>query len=85
LFSGKDRAFFFFNYEELPSAESTLRTRTIMSPSAQSGLYRFFNATNIGSTGTLLRLIQLAQRPQPARLLRFYVPRMFTQEPRQQG
>src|SRR6185369_4876117 len=50
LFSGKDKAFFFANYEEYRLPESTLRTRTIMSPLAQSGIYRFFNATNVSGS-----------------------------------
>ncbi|HZI49279.1 MAG TPA: TonB-dependent receptor [Pyrinomonadaceae bacterium] len=50
VFNGKDRAFFFFNYEEFRLPESTLRTRTVMSPQAQSGLYRFFNATNVSGS-----------------------------------
>lgn len=42
LFSGKDKAFFFVNYEEFRLPErSPLRTRTILSPEAQSGIYRF--------------------------------------------
>jgi hypothetical protein len=51
LFNGKDKAFFFFNYEEYRLPESTLRTRTVLSTAAQSGLYRFFSATNV-ATGT---------------------------------
>lgn len=47
LFNGKDRAFFFFNYEEYRLPESTLRTRTVMSVPAQAGTYRFFSATNV--------------------------------------
>ena len=45
LFSGKDRAFFFFNYEEFRLPESTLRTRNLISTTAQSGLYQFFSST----------------------------------------
>lgn len=45
LFSGKDRAFFFVNYEEFRLPESTLRTRTVMSTQAQSGIYRFLSST----------------------------------------
>src|ERR1044071_3137393 len=35
LFSGKDRAFFFFNYEEYRLPESALRTRNVLSTAAQ--------------------------------------------------
>jgi Carboxypeptidase regulatory-like domain len=41
LFSGKDKAFFFVNYEEYRLPEKTFRTRTILSPQAQSGIFRF--------------------------------------------
>lgn len=42
LFSGRDKAFFFVNYEEFRLPErSPIRTRTILSPLAQSGIYRF--------------------------------------------
>jgi hypothetical protein len=45
LFNGKDKAFFFFNYEEFRLPENTLRTRTILSPEAQAGIHRFYAAT----------------------------------------
>ena len=42
LFNGKDRAFFFVNYEEYRLPEkSPGRVRTILSPEAQSGIHRF--------------------------------------------
>src|SRR5215203_36031 len=42
LFSGKDRAFFFVNYEEFRLPEkSSPRTRTILNPLAQQGIHRF--------------------------------------------
>jgi hypothetical protein len=45
---GRDKAFFFVNYEEYRLPEkSPLRTRTILTPQAQSGLFRFTNNTNI--------------------------------------
>src|ERR1700704_1255202 len=49
LFNGKDKAFFFFNYEEYRLPESTLRTRNVMSTLAQAGTYRFFAATNLAT------------------------------------
>jgi Carboxypeptidase regulatory-like domain len=45
LFNGKDKAFFFVNYEEYRLPERTSRTKNILSPQAQSGVYRFFSAT----------------------------------------
>lgn len=48
LFSGKDRAFFFVNYEEYRLPEkSPPRTRTVLNPLAQSGIHRF-TTTNAG-------------------------------------
>ena len=44
VFNGKDKAFFFFNYEEYRLPESTLRTRTVLSTQAQSGVYRWLQA-----------------------------------------
>jgi hypothetical protein len=45
VFNGKDRAFFFVNYEEYRLPERTARTRNILSPQAQAGFYRFINTT----------------------------------------
>jgi hypothetical protein len=39
LFNGKDKAFFFVNYEEYRLPEAQLRTRTVLSPSAISGIF----------------------------------------------
>ena len=39
--SGKDKAFFFVNYEEFRYPESLSRTRTIMKPQAQEGIYTY--------------------------------------------
>jgi len=41
LFNGKDKAFFFVNYEEYRLPEKTFRTRNILSSEAQSGIFRF--------------------------------------------
>lgn len=41
LFNGRNRAFFFVNYEELRQPNSVARNRTIMSPSAQEGRFRY--------------------------------------------
>jgi hypothetical protein len=47
LFSGKDKAFFFVNYEEYRLPEKTFRTRTILTPDAQSGIFKFNLAANV--------------------------------------
>ncbi|MGI8670409.1 MAG: TonB-dependent receptor domain-containing protein [Aridibacter sp.] len=39
--SGKDRAFFFVNYEEFRQPASQTRTRNILSTQAQSGIYQY--------------------------------------------
>jgi Carboxypeptidase regulatory-like domain len=52
VFNGKDKAFFFLNYEEYRLPESTLRTRILLSTPAQSGLYRFFSSTNVATAAT---------------------------------
>jgi hypothetical protein len=41
LFNGKDRAFFFVNYEEYRLPERTARTRQLLTPEAQAGIYRY--------------------------------------------
>lgn len=46
LFNGKDKAFFFFNYEEYRLPEKTFRTRTILNPLAQAGNFRFLAANS---------------------------------------
>ncbi|MFY9554298.1 MAG: carboxypeptidase regulatory-like domain-containing protein, partial [Blastocatellia bacterium] len=37
----KDRAWFFVNYEEFRLPEATVRTRTILTPDAQAGIFRY--------------------------------------------
>jgi hypothetical protein len=52
LFNGKDKAFFFVNYEEYRLPErSPPRTRTVLNPLAQQGIHRFTttNATYAGA------------------------------------
>jgi len=41
VFNGKDRAFFFVNYEEYRLPEQTTRTRTILTADAQAGIYKY--------------------------------------------
>jgi hypothetical protein len=42
--SGKDKRFFFVNYEEFRQPESQSRTRVILTPQAQAGTYRYITA-----------------------------------------
>jgi hypothetical protein len=46
-FNGRNRAFFFVNYEELHEPGATRRTRTILSPDAQQGLFRYNTAGGV--------------------------------------
>jgi carboxypeptidase family protein len=44
--SGKDKAFFFFNYEEFRQPESLNRTRVVLKPSAQLGNFSYLVTVN---------------------------------------
>lgn len=41
VWNGRDRAFFFVNYEEYRLPEQVTRQRTILSPEAQAGIYQY--------------------------------------------
>ena len=41
--SGKDRAFFFVNYEQFRLPESQAKTRTILTPDAQNGIFKYIS------------------------------------------
>ncbi len=53
LFDGHNRAFFFANYEEFRQPGQVERVRTILSPEAQAGLFRY-------GSGAAVNLFQLA-------------------------
>jgi len=55
-FSGKDKAFFFFNYEAYYFPSQQTRTRTIYNPAVESGIYRY----TVGSTIQQVDLLALA-------------------------
>lgn len=57
-FNGRNRAFFFVNYEELREPGGTRRTRTILSPSAQQGVFRYNTTSGVQS----VNLYELAGR-----------------------
>lgn len=62
LFNGRDKAFFFTNYEEYRLPTQISRQRTILGPSAQQGLFRY-NVTSGGQTQVReVDLLQLAAR-----------------------
>ena len=56
VFNGKDKAFFFVNYEEFRLPEQQLRQRVILSPQAQSGVFRYLTGAGVQS----VNLLQLA-------------------------
>ncbi len=51
--SGKDRAFFFVNYEQFRQPESQTRQRVILSPQAQAGNYQYVVGTATQSVNVL--------------------------------
>ncbi|MGH9384248.1 MAG: carboxypeptidase regulatory-like domain-containing protein [Vicinamibacterales bacterium] len=55
-FNGRNRAFFFVNYEELRQPAATRRTRTILTREAQQGLFRYNTAGGVRE----VNLFQLA-------------------------
>jgi hypothetical protein len=61
--SGKDRAFFFVNYEEFRLPESQTRTRVILSPQAQAGLYQYVVGSEV-RTANLFSIAANAAQPQ---------------------
>ena len=47
LFDGRNRAFFFVNYEETRSPSTSTLTRTVLHPRAQAGLFRWNSSTGV--------------------------------------
>lgn len=58
LYDGRDKAFFFVNYEEYRLPEQTFRQRTILNPLTQQGIFQY----NTSSGVQQVNLLQLAQR-----------------------
>ncbi|MCG3146409.1 MAG: hypothetical protein HONDAALG_04472 [Gammaproteobacteria bacterium] len=56
LFNGKDKAFFFVNYEEYRLPEQTFRQRTILNPLTQAGEFQYNTANGVQKKN----LLQLA-------------------------
>ncbi len=57
LFDGRDKAFFFVNYEEYRLPEQATRQRTILNPLTQQGIFQY----NTSSGVRQVNLLQLAQ------------------------
>lgn len=56
LYNGRDKAFFFVNYEEYHLPERSLRQRTALSPLASTGIFQYIT----GGTTRTVDLLQLA-------------------------
>lgn len=54
--SGRDKRFFFVNYEEFRQPESLSRTRRVLTPEAQSGIYSYIS----GGTTRTVNVLQVA-------------------------
>lgn len=57
LFDGRDRAFFFVNYEEYRLPEQATRQRTILNPLTQQGIFQYNTSGGVRQ----VNLLQLAQ------------------------
>jgi hypothetical protein len=53
LFDGRDKAFFFVNYEQFRLATSQTQTRTVLSPSAQQGIFRYNSSSGVREVNLL--------------------------------
>jgi hypothetical protein len=63
IFDGHDRAFFFVNYEEFRLPDQVTRNRTVFSPQAQQGIFRYrFQESNGAWTYRQVNLLELAAR-----------------------
>ena len=64
-FNGRNRAFFFVNYEELREPGGTRRTRTILSPTAQQGIFRYNTTSGVQSVNLFELAARLGQTSTP--------------------
>jgi hypothetical protein len=53
LFDGRDKAFFFFNYEESRSPGQNAENRTILHPRAEQGIYRYTSGDDVREVNLL--------------------------------
>ena len=47
MYDGRGKAFFFFNFEQLRFPLSNTRTRGILTPDAQQGIFRYPSAAGV--------------------------------------
>ena len=64
-FNGRNRAFFFVNYEELREPGGKRRTRTILSPAAQQGIFRYNTTSGVQSVNLFELAARLGQTSTP--------------------
>jgi hypothetical protein len=62
LYDGRNKAFFFFNYERLYQPSSATRTRTILRPEAQAGIFGYNVTVGGVQQRQTVDLLALAQR-----------------------
>jgi hypothetical protein len=62
LFNGRNKAFFFVNYEEFRQPTAVVRQRTILTPLAQSGVFTY----GTGASRRSIDLMDVARRAQTA-------------------
>ena len=60
IYNGRDKAFFFVNYEEYRLPEQFTRTRTILSPDAEKGIFKYSLTTNGVTNKYQVNLLQIA-------------------------
>ncbi|MEO8025733.1 MAG: TonB-dependent receptor, partial [Bryobacteraceae bacterium] len=53
LVNGKDRLFFFFNYQGSRTAQEVARNRTVLTPEAKSGIFRWIVPAGQSNAGTM--------------------------------
>jgi hypothetical protein len=53
LFNGHDKAFFFVNYEEFIQPQTISETRTVLSPAAQAGIFRYNTSAGVREVNLL--------------------------------
>jgi carboxypeptidase family protein/TonB-dependent receptor-like protein len=65
LFNGRNRAFFFVNYEEFRQPTAVVRQRTILHPLAQSGVFRWGSGANVRDRNLLTLAAESDCNPDP--------------------
>ena len=65
LFDGHNKAFFFFNYERFYQPTEATRTRTILNPDAQRGIFSYNVTQGAQTTTRSVNLFDLARRVVP--------------------